>query len=101
LVNSTDTVPYPLTDELLKWRTYEVLYIFKEAQRGENLERGRGANWQFLAKAAHDEYKDTLRQCRIMDKHQIDLYFTKARQIPPFGGEPFASPNNSVNIGWF
>jgi hypothetical protein len=101
LVNSTDTVPYPVTDELLKWRAIEVCSLWKEASKGDNMERGSGANWQFLAKAAHDEYKDLLRQARLRDRNLVDLYFTKARQLPPFGGEPFSSPNGNTNIGWF
>ena len=65
------------------------------------MERGSGSNWQFIAKAAHDEYKDLLRQARIMDRNLVDLYFQKARQLPPFGGEPFASPQGNVNLGYF
>ncbi len=100
-VNSTDTAPYPLNDETIKWRAQEVLSLWKESQKGDNMERGSGANWQFLAKAAHDEYKDYLRQCRLMDRNLVDLYFTRARQLPPFGGEPFSSPNGQTNLGWF
>lgn len=100
LVNSTDTVPYPLNDEIVQWRAQETLALWKEMQKGDNLERGSGANWQFCAKAAHEEYKDLLRQARIMDRNLVDLYYTRARQLPPFGGEPFSSPGGQTNIGW-
>ena len=100
LQNNSDTLPYTLSEELVKERAYEMGSIWKEAQRGDNLERGSGANWQFLAKAHHDEYKDLLRQARIQDRNLVDLYFTRARQLPPFGGEPFSSPSGNTNIGW-
>jgi hypothetical protein len=74
--------------------------LFKEASKGDDMERGSGANWQFLAKAHHEEYKDLLRQARIMDRHLVDLYFTKARMNAPFnGGEPFTNTNGTANVG--
>ena len=97
----TDIVPYPLTEELVKLRAYEMLYLWKETQRGDNLERGSGANWQFAMGAARAEYNDRLKRIRIMDRHLVDLYFTKVRQEPAFGGEPFSSPDGRTNIGWF
>ena len=64
------------------------------------MERGSGANWQFLVKAHHEEYKDDLRQIRIMDRHLMELYFTKARMTAPFnGGEPFTNTNGTANVG--
>ena len=101
LVNNTDTIPYPLNDEIVKWRAREILCQWKEGMKGDNLERGSGANWQFLSKAAHEEYKELLKQARIMDSNLVSLYYTKSRQLPPFGGEPFSSPNGNTNIGLF
>lgn len=100
LVNPTDTLPFPLTDELVRTRANEILAIWKEGQKGDDMERGSGANWQFLAKAHHEEYKDQLRQIRIMDRHLVDLYFTKARMHSPFnGGEPFTNVGGTANVG--
>jgi hypothetical protein len=96
----TDTVPYPLTEELLKQRTMEMVALWKEANRGDEMERGSGANWQFLVKAHHEEYKEDLKQIRIMDRHLMELYFTKARMIAPFNaGEPFTNTNGTANVG--
>ncbi len=101
LVNPNDTVPYPLTEELVKFRTYQELALWKESQRGDEMERGSGANWQFLWKAHQEEYKDDLRQIRIMDRHLVDLYFQKARMNGPFsGGEPSSYTGNQANVGW-
>lgn len=95
----TDTVPYPLTEELIKCRAYELLALWKESQKGDDLARGSGANWQFLSKANYEVYKEVLKSIRIMDRHLVELYFTKARIEPPFGGEPFATPSGQVNVG--
>jgi hypothetical protein len=97
----TDTVPYPLTEELLKQRTYEMVALFKEASKGDEMERGSGANWQFLVKAHHEEYKEDLKQIRIMDRHLMELYYTKARMNGPFnGGGPDSYTGNQANVGW-
>jgi hypothetical protein len=100
LVNPTDTVPYPLTEEVVKFRTYQEIALWKESQRGDEMERGSGANWQFLWKAHQEEYKDDLRQIRIMDRHLVDLYFQKARINQPYGGQPFMNTSNTANVGW-
>jgi hypothetical protein len=97
----TDTVPYPLTEEILKFRTYQEIALWKEANKGDEMERGSGANWQFLWKANQEEYKDDLRQIRIMDRHLVDLYFQKARMTFQSGGEPSSYTGNQANVGSF
>ena len=75
--------------------------LWKESQKGDDMERGSGANWQFLWKAHQEEYKDDLRQIRIMDRHLVDLYFQKARMTAPFNGEgPSSYTGNQANVGW-
>lgn len=101
LVNPTDSVPWPLTDELVKWRAREVLYQWKESQRGDEMERGSGANWQFLAQAARKEYDDRLKKIRLKDRNLVDLYYQKARLTTAYGGEPFMNTSNTANVGWF
>jgi hypothetical protein len=65
------------------------------------MERGSGANWQFLWKAHEEEYKDELRQIRIMDRHLVELYFTKARMEIANDGDAFTNTNGTANVGWF
>ena len=99
LDSPTDTLPYPLTEELVRERAYQMIALWKESQKGDDMERGSGANWQFLAQAHFEVYKEVLKTIRIMDRNLIELYFTKARLTPPFGGEPFATVNGQVNVG--
>jgi hypothetical protein len=102
LVNPNDTIAYPLSEELVRQRTYEMCCLWKEGTKGDDMERGSGANWLFLAKAYHEEYKDLLRQARIADRNLMELYFTKARMtVPSNGGEPFTNTNGTANVGWW
>jgi len=100
LVNPNDTIAYPLSEELVRQRTYEMCCLWKEGSKGNDMERGSGANWLFLAKAYHEEYKDLLRQARIADRNLMEMYFTKARMTAPFnGGEPYTNTNGTANVG--
>lgn len=67
LVNPTDAVVYPLSEELVTWRTKQVLYQYKEAQKGENMQRGSGADWRFLLEVASKEYGRCLKLIRALD----------------------------------
>lgn len=40
----TDILPYPLTEELVKERAYQLLAVWKESQKGDEQARGSGAN---------------------------------------------------------
>ncbi|HEX5426675.1 MAG TPA: hypothetical protein VFW94_24395 [Candidatus Acidoferrales bacterium] len=95
----TDTLPYPLTEEIVKERAYQMLALWKESQKGDDQERGSGANWQFLAAAHKSVFDELLKSLRIMDRSLIELYYTRANRIPPFLGEPFATVNGQLNVG--
>lgn len=100
LVNPTDTLPYPLNDEIVKLRTLEMLCLWKEGSKGDNMERGSGANWQFLAKAYHDEYENRLKRIRIMDRNLLDTYFTKMKRFPSAtNSDGYATIEGQLNVG--
>ena len=101
LQQPTDTVPYPLTEELVKFRTYQVLPLWKESQKGTDEERGSGANWQFLWKANQEEYKEDLKQIRIMDRHLMELYFQRAQTALPANQDGYMTVNGQLNVGTF
>jgi hypothetical protein len=98
LQNPGDSLPFPLTDELIKMRAYEMLFLWKESQKGDAMERGSGANWQFLSQALRAEYTDRLKAIRRMDRNLVDLYFTKARSYPA-AGQVYATVNSQANVG--
>ena len=99
LVNPSDILPYPLNDELVKLRAYEMLYLWKESQKGDEMERGAGADWQFLMEASRAEYEDRLKRIRIMDRNLVDLYFTRMQRFPDAFGEPYATVTGQLNVG--
>lgn len=99
LVNPNDAVPPPLTDELVKFRAYELLCLWKAMQVGDEMERGSGANWPFLAQAYRKEYDLRLKTAKNMDRNLAELYFTKMNRTLATG-EPFASVNGQLSVGF-
>lgn len=102
LVNPSDTVPYQLSEELVLWRAKFAAYHYKEAQKGENVERGSGADYRFLSQAAHAEYLLALKPIRMKDDELVNLYMSKIFRGCEFSGDyTFATTNQQVNVGRF
>jgi len=95
----TDTVPFPLVDELVEWRAKEVLYQWKEAQKGDSLQRGSGADWKFLAQEAHAQYEMRLKKVSMVDAGLVTAYWSKFRRDQVT--EPFANILGQLNVGRF
>lgn len=96
-----DTVPSPLTEELIMWRAKEVAYQWAEAQKGTDIKRGSGADYRFLAEAARAEYDKRLKTARDRDRDLYELYFT--RFVRGAGAwwntDGFYSMNGQLNVG--
>jgi hypothetical protein len=99
LVLPSDTVPYPLTEELVLWKAKASAFLYKEAQKGEDVARGSGADYKFLSGAAEAQFKGKLKPIKDHDRDLVELYWTKYRLDPYNEGEPYANINGGLNIG--
>jgi hypothetical protein len=97
----TDTVPYPLTEELVLWRAKEVAYLWKEAQKGDGIARGAGANWVLLADMAAKRFSRELKIIADRDRDLVQTYFNRFFRATAMGywGQPFATINGGLNVG--
>lgn len=95
----TDTLPAPLTEEIVKFRAKEVACAWKEANKGDEMERGSGANWQFLAQYYHGQYEYCLKKIRVADRNIVDLYFQKMNRTPG-SIDGFVSVNGQMGVGF-
>ena len=96
----TDTVPFPITEEVVMWRAKEMAFLWKEAQKGDGMERGSGADWRFLAQAAEAEYKSALKEVSRIDQNRIDLYWSKFRRGLVQGvGDGYETVTGNLNVG--
>lgn len=102
LVNPGDDLVYPITEELVKWRCKEIFYQWKEAQKGDNVERGAGANWQFLAQAAAAEYKEELKKVRALDANLHRDFVTRSTQMRQANRDGYSTMRTgNLNVGTF
>jgi hypothetical protein len=101
LQNPNDTLPYPLTESPVVWRAKEVAGMFKEANKGEDMQRGQGADWKFIIQEAREQFKLTIKPVKDRDSDLVSLYFSKYRPDMYNNGEPFATVNGQLNIGRF
>lgn len=102
LVKNGDLLLNPLTEELVTWRTKEVLYQYKEAQKGEQVQRGSGADWRFLAEAAGAEYKARLKQVRAKDANLHRDFLTRKNRVSQAQRDGFSTNLlGNLNIGRF
>jgi hypothetical protein len=103
LQNPSDTVPYPLTEEVVIEQARVQSYLWKEANKGENVERGAGADYKFLAQAAEKVYQRKIKPLKIIDSGLLELYLSKFRRDigPQISDDGYATTNSGVNIGRF
>lgn len=100
LVAASDTVPYPLNEELLMWRAKEVAYLWKESQKGDGMQRGSGADWRFLAQEAHAQYLLSLKTVKLLDVGLGDLYWNKFVQTA-VSQDGYETMIGTLNVGTF
>lgn len=101
LQNPSDTVPYPLTEEVVLEQGRVQAYLWKEAQKGENVERGSGADYKFLATASEKVYQRKIKPIKIIDSGMLELYLNKFRTDigPQVSDDGYATTNSGLNIG--
>lgn len=78
----SDTLPYPLTEHLIKTMARVKAYEFSLANRNMSDPRGQGSNLQFLMGAAAKEAEQQLKEIRSLDRDIYDAwYYQFTRQV--------------------
>lgn len=96
----TDSIPFPLTEDMILYRARVIAYEWKAAQVGEDTKRGSGANWQFLMEQAEAQYNKRLAEQRKLDRDRGDPFVSKIRrELPSENG--FVSIGGYLNVGRF
>jgi len=105
LVYPTDTLPYPLTEDLVKWKAREAAYLWKASQKpsGDVPQAENLAIWQFLAGAARAEFEQARHRIARRDEDLCQLWmrrFVRRSELGGWRGEPFATIHSQLNVGW-
>ena len=98
----TDCVPYPLTEEMVLWRSKEELYDWAEANKGQHMQRGQGANYQYLAGKAHAQYAEILSKVTALDANlRTDLITRTGQDSNNPWGDPYSTRTGGMNVGGY
>lgn len=100
LVNATDTVPYPLTEEMVTWRTREELYDWAEANKGRFKEL-QLTNWQYLSGKAHAQYEEILEKVTAIDANLRTDLVTRTAESGFTWGAPYSTRTGQLNVGGY
>ena len=101
LVNPTDCPPYPLTEELVRWRAKEELYDWAEANKGRFKEL-QGPNWQYLSGKAHAQYEEILAKVTAVDANlRTDLITRTGQDSNNPWGDPYSTRTGGMNVGGY
>lgn len=74
LVNPSDTLPFPIGDDLVLAKAYKYAYEWAEANRDQQ-PRSAGPDFKYLIGAKEDEYKKLLTLYRKQDRETVNNYF--------------------------
>lgn len=100
LINPGDTVPYPMTEDCVIWQAKTEAFLWKESQKGDEIERGAGADNKFLSQSAQAKYLLKLAKIEDRDRDLVDLYFNRYMPDLLNGGQPFSNETGGLNIGY-
>lgn len=94
--------PYPISEEMVKWRAREVLCQYKEAQKDRATPKGAGANWTMLSQMAQKEYAFLLGQAIAIDLNLDGESVTRTNSRGRYQrGSPFATMGGRLNLGGY
>lgn len=101
LVNPNDTVPFPLTEELVLHRSKMLAYEWAEANQGRYVDLQK-SDWRFLMEAAKEEYDDRLKLIRKVDRDIADNFMRRLKRVNPSIGSPYYSAvTGQASVGVF
>lgn len=99
LQKPADTVQSPITEEAVLWLAKVAAYSWKEAQKGENVERGSGADYRFLSSQAESIFKMKMKPIKDRDRDMVDLYMNKFRRDLYVTDQPYSNQDGNLNVG--
>jgi hypothetical protein len=85
LVNPSDTVPYPITEHVVRTLARVKAYEWAEANKDPANPRGSGADYRFLMGAANAEAKEQLKEIRSLDRDRVDMWYSTLTRIQGYG----------------
>ena len=98
LVNPTDTLPFPITEHLIKTMARVKAYEFAEANKDPANPRGSGADFRFLMGAVAKEAAAQLKEIRMADRDRVDMWYSVMSRVQGYGYATTFNPATGMVI---
>ena len=100
LVNNSDELPYPITQDVVLEKAKTYAYEWAEARKDVMVAKGSGANYTLLKREAEATFQARLKTLRLLDKESVDSYNIKMNGFMSQYRQPyFNSPVGRANMG--
>lgn len=96
LVNLSDTLPFPITEHLVRTLARVKAYEWAEANKDAANPRGAGADFRFLMGAVAKEAAAQLKEIRSMDRDRVDMWWTTMQRVQGYGYPATFNPNTGM-----
>lgn len=74
LVNNSDEVPYPITQDVVLEKAKTYGYEWAEARKDVMAAKGSGGNYLMLKREAEETFRTRLKTLRLIDKEAVDAF---------------------------
>lgn len=98
LINLSDTLPWPITEHVVKTLARVKAYEWSEANKNPKSERGAGADFRFLMGAAAKEAAAQIKELRSLDRDSVDLFYTVMTRTKGYGYPTTFQPSTGAVI---
>ncbi len=100
LVNNSDTLPEPITEEVVTQKALTWAYRDAEARKDVLAARGSGANFLALKKEAEADFLYRLKTLRLLDRDAVNAYMVQMNgALAGFKMAYFNAPAGRANMG--
>lgn len=91
-----DTLPYPITESMIKAKARVKAYEWAEANKDQSNPRGAGSDYRFLVGAAQAEYSAELKEIRSLDRDRVDMWKSQMSRISGYGPASTFDPATGI-----
>ncbi|MHB1952120.1 MAG: hypothetical protein ACYCOU_00105 [Sulfobacillus sp.] len=102
LIKNSDTLPYPIDEELVTQKALTWAYRDAEGRKDIMAAKGSGGNYLGLKSASEEDFLIRLKTLRLLDRDAVDSYFVDMRAATSgFPRVPyFNSTTRQTGPGW-
>lgn len=98
LVNPQDTLPFPITEHVVKCLARVKAYEWAEANKDPMNPRGNGADFRFLMGAAAKEAAAQIKEIRSLDRDRVDMWYSVMSRVQGYGYATTFNPATGMVI---